>query len=206
MLFLYVSSIWFIWYCYGNREWISVYNMNETNRNWLHRDIAHRYYIQLHLHCQQQPSNTCSHVWSNPPSSKFESRPDCFEIEPHRGMILQGEKKIIKIRLKPEYRPQAEKVGLRNNVVFVRATYYCEYNKKLLVKQKIHRKHINCMAGAAFPNSSRKVTYPSNYALRPRCKNWRSLSDRVVHSKTPEDRIVSKNLGTLLLSESKTRN
>jgi hypothetical protein len=75
-------------------------------------------------------------------------------------MILQGEKKIVKIRLKPEYRSQAEKIGLRNNVVFTRATYYCEYNKKLLVKQKIHRKHTNCMGGAAFRNSLRKLIYP----------------------------------------------
>ena len=49
-------------------------------------------------------------------------------------MILQGEKKMIKVRLKPEYRSQAKRIGLTNNVVFIRATYYCEYNKKLLVK------------------------------------------------------------------------
>lgn len=86
-------------------------------------------------------------------------------------MILQNEKKIIKIRLKPEYRSQAEKIGQRKNVVFIRATYYCEYNKKLLVRHRICRKRINYKVGAAYPNSSRKAISPLDYVLRLRCKN-----------------------------------
>ena len=62
------------------------------------------------------------------------------------------------------------------------------------------------MAGAAFPNSSRKVIYQLSYALRLRCRSWRSLSDRAILSKTRGGRIVSKNLGILLWRGSRIRN
>ena len=48
-------------------------------------------------------------------------------------MILSNDKKFIKIRLKPHLRQQAELIEKEENQLSLRATYYCEYNKKLLV-------------------------------------------------------------------------
>lgn len=46
---------------------------------------------------------------------------------------MQMDRKIIKIRLKPELRPSAEKIEKQQNSLIIRATYFCEYNKKMMV-------------------------------------------------------------------------
>lgn len=48
-------------------------------------------------------------------------------------MIMQGDRKFIKMRLRPELRPQAEQLEQKHNILVVRATYYCEYNRKIMV-------------------------------------------------------------------------
>jgi hypothetical protein len=40
-------------------------------------------------------------------------------------MILQSDKKFIKIRLKPSLRGEAERIEKQENILVIRATYYC---------------------------------------------------------------------------------
>lgn len=72
-------------------------------------------------------------------------------------MILRGEKKFIKIRLKPELRHQASRIERQTNWLVVRVTYYCEYNRKLLVRLAEFRRRIALEDGVKYQESLRNT-------------------------------------------------
>ena len=123
-----------------------------------------------------------------------------------RGMVLRGEKKLVRIRLKPEYRGQAEQIEARDNVASLRATYYCEYNKKLLVFGPLFRRPKQCEAGPLSQRSSSRPISPLSSRFRRKSNGCGSLTEMGALSKTPGSRTVSRSSGTLPWKESKIQN
>lgn len=54
-------------------------------------------------------------------------------------MIMQGERKLIRLRCKAEARASLSKIETGDRRLIIRGSYYSEYNKKVMVVQSARR-------------------------------------------------------------------
>jgi hypothetical protein len=57
-------------------------------------------------------------------------------------MIMQGERKLIRLRCKPEARASLSMIETGDRRLIVRGSYYSEYNKKVMVALPTCRQRI----------------------------------------------------------------
>lgn len=91
---------------------------------------------------------------------QLEMDPEFLEIEPKRGMIMAEERKVIKMRCKSEYLSSIGGLERKSHALLVRASYFSEYNKKIMVSRVRLRPRMGSEAGVSFQGSSRKSNSP----------------------------------------------
>ena len=79
-------------------------------------------------------------------------------------MVLRGDHKLVKIRLKPGLRSSARLIEGQINTIVLRASYHSEYNRKLLVPDgPLRTKTTSSANGKTFPPSWRRRHSQSSY-------------------------------------------
>lgn len=85
--------------------------------------------------------------------------PEFLDIEPKRGMVMAEERKIIKMRCKTEYLPSIQGFERKSNILLLRASYFSEYNKKIMVIRVGFRPRMGLGGGVLFLNNCRKSKF-----------------------------------------------